>query len=114
MVDVKPMHCQNVLNSMVDKYKDSKIEQTRITMCSMYYYAMINGTIAVSPINKMVKLPKPVDKKVHFFMIDEQNRFFEQTKETAYENQFRLFVQTGLRTGEMVGLKWGDLDFENR
>ncbi len=114
MEDVKPMHCQNVLNSMADDYKGSTIEQTRITMCSMFYYAMINGIIAVSPINKMVKLPKPVEKKVHFLTIDEQKQFFDVADGTAYVDQFRLIAQTGLRTGEMVGLKWEDLDFENR
>lgn len=114
MEDVKPMHCQNVLNSMADDYKGSTIEQTRITMCSMFYYAMINGIIAVSPINKMVKLPKPVEKKVHFLTIDEQKQFFDVAEGTAYVDQFRLIAQTGLRTGEMVGLKWEDLDFENR
>ena len=52
--EVKAMHCQNVLNA--EKYKGSTIE-CRITMCSMFYYAMINGIILVSPISKMVKLP---------------------------------------------------------
>lgn len=64
--EVKAMHCQNVLNAMAEKYKGSTIEQCRITMCSMFYYATINGIIPVSPISKIVKLPKKVEKKVRF------------------------------------------------
>lgn len=62
--EVKAMHCQKVLNAMAEKYKGSTIEQCRITMCSMFYYAAINGIIPVSPISKIVKLPKKVEKKV--------------------------------------------------
>ncbi len=82
--DVRPMHCQNVLNAMAEKYKGSTIEQCRIAMCSMFYYAMINGIIPISPVNKMVKLPKPVEKKVRFLTVGEQTRFLEQAEGTAY------------------------------
>ena len=38
----------------------------------------------------------------------------EQAKGQSYENQYRFILQTGLRTRELVGLKWEDIDFENK
>lgn len=55
--DVKPLHCQNVLNQMsVGNYKDSTINLTRITMNVLFDDAVDNGLITKNPITKSVKV----------------------------------------------------------
>lgn len=46
--------------------------------------------------------------------IEEQRLFLETIKGTSNYNQYALLLQAGLRTGEMIGLRWSDVDFENR
>lgn len=112
--EVKPMHCQQVLNLMMNKYKGSTIELCRITMVSMFSCAQENQIISQSPVIRSVKSPKKFDKKVRFLTLDEQTKFLKAAKNTNKYYQYVLILQTGLRTGEMIGLKWEDVDFQNR
>lgn len=81
--DVKPMHCQKVLNLMEDNYKGSTIEQCRITMASMFFYAQENQIIPISPVVKSVKSPKKIEKKVRFLTLEEQDKFLKAAEGTS-------------------------------
>ena len=116
LTEVKPIHCQKIFTDMAEEgYKTSTIYQTRIALFNMLEFAKENEVILSNPCKKSVKsdMGKPSQKK-EALTIYVQKKFIEYAKGQSYENQFRFILQTGLRTGELVGLKWEDIDFSKK
>ena len=113
--DVRPMHCRKVLNDMDAKYKGSTIKQTYVTMGTMFRAAVMNDVIQKHPMDGVchsgtVKAPSAIK----YLTVDEQDKFLDAAKRSHNYNQYAFILETGLRTGEMVGLTWENIDFQNR
>lgn len=113
--DVKQIDCQRILNAMEDDYAGSTIRQTYMTMGTFFKSAKDNGFIDRHPMDG-VRYTKPVRAvdDIHFLTVDEQKRFLEAAKGSHNYAQYALILETGLRTGEMIGLTWDAIDWEKR
>ena len=113
--DVKQIDCQRILNAMEDDYAGSTIRQTYMTMGTFFKSAKDNGFIDRHPMDG-VRYTKPVRAvdDIHFLTVDEQKRFLEAAKGSHNYAQYALILETGLRTGEIIGLTWDAIDFEKR
>lgn len=80
----------------------------------MFSDACENGLISVNPVTKSVKCPKKPEKNTSVLTLEEQEKFLAAAKESIYYSNFLFVLQTGVRTSELRGLKWTNIDFENR
>jgi len=113
--NVKPMHCKKVLIQMDKDYAGATIRQAYITMGTMFKAAKMNDVIAKHPMDG-VRYTKPVRavNDIKFLTRKDQVIFLETAKKSHNYNQYALILETGLRTGEMIGLTWDAVDFEKR
>lgn len=59
-----------------------------------------------------VEPPKPVRAEAQTFNVEQAKRFLRAIKNDRFEAFYLLAVATGLRRGELLGLKWEDVDLE--
>lgn len=71
------------------------------------------GLLAASPADR-VKAPRPQPRPgaVRALSPEEARRFLEAARDYDYYPLFVLALTTGMRLGELLGLKWEDVDFE--
>lgn len=115
LTDVKPLHCKMVLNEMEADYAGSTIRQTYITMGTMFKSALMNDLIAKHPMNG-VRYTKPVRavNDIKYLTVEEQQKFIEAAKRSHNYYQYALILETGLRTGELIGLTWDAINWKKR
>ena len=115
MADVKPMHCKMVFNRMEDAYAGSTIRQAYIAMGTMFRSAVMNDIISKHPMDG-VRFTKPIRavNDIKFLTVEEQRRFLAVAGNSHNYYAYALILETGLRTGELVGLTWDCIDWKQR
>ena len=100
---------------MMAAYAGATIRQTYITMGTMFRSAVMNDIIEKHPMDG-VRYTKPVrapgDHRC--LTVEEQKKFLEAAKSSHNYRQYALILETGLRTGELIGLTWDVINWENR
>ena len=117
--NVRSGHIQRILNRMKrEGYSGGYIENTRQTMNMIFRQAYINGIIATNPVEKSI-MPKVESTKDNphrrALTEQEQKTFLEcvSQRKPFYADIFYVGFSTGMRIGEINGLEWEDIDFEN-
>lgn len=62
---------------------------------------------------KLVKTPKVPRYEMKIWDETQVNTFLKSTENTRYFTLFLLAISTGMRKGEILALKWEDIDFAN-
>ncbi len=68
----------------------------------------------MSKVSMRSKVNSNEQKEMQFWSVEEFTKFLEVSKGHVHYIVFSLAIYTGMRRGEILGLRWKDIDFENK
>lgn len=105
---VKPVHIIAVLSRMRNHGLSATTQRsTYSTISNLFRAAITAGIINTDPTNG-VKLPPKSNKRFQFVDRAHIADFVNAASDTPYPNEILLMLYTGMRVGELRGLRWDD------
>jgi integrase len=109
---VVPVHIRQLyLRLQVEGKGARTIQLVHVTLRCAFAQAVKEGLIGHNPL-EAVERPKVETKQFQIFTEEQVRKFTIAAKGHPYEALFYLAPTTEMRKGEILGLKWSDVDWE--
>ena len=109
---IKPSDIQLWQNNLLKKLKPRRVRNIRATFNTIFSDALRDEIIDKNPIS-LIRTPKLDKIDVKAFSLEEMKQIIATAK-----GEMKAFTAlgffTGMRSGEIIGLRWEDVDFSNR
>jgi integrase len=124
IVDIKQSDIQKYFNGKVKK-EDSIDDKSKLvpkTLKTIRYllkqafeFAMQENYLRINPSNG-IKIPTTdiKDKEISVLTLDEQEKYIQVLGATKYKLLFFTALFTGMRMGELIALKWENVDLDKK
>jgi integrase len=113
--DIRQIHIQNATNDMIEKGLNTRnVGDALSVLRQCLDTAVANKIILVNP---CVGIALPNDRVISERRVLEhweQDLLLEVAEGRFYREVYHICLLTGMRIGEIGGLKWGDIDFEKK
>lgn len=110
--DLKPDKLQSFYNKKVEHISPATVKKLHQIIHGALQQAYKNQMVPKN-VSELVILPRMKKKEVKVFSKEEQQKFMDIIKGDRAELAFRLDLATGLRIGELLALRWCDIDLDN-
>lgn len=115
LIDLKPYHIQSFYTMKMEKDKvtANTIHHYHANIHKALNYAVKTERLKYNPSDK-VELPKKQKHIANFYTVSELKTLLKFSKGSPIEPVVLLAAWFGLRRGEIIGLRWIDIDFNNK
>jgi integrase len=107
-----PRDVQRLLNQKQEtKLSDRSVAYVHAVLRHALAQAEKWGIVARN-VARLVDAPKATKAEAHFFTIDQARELLKTVKDDRIEALYVLALSLGLRQGELLGLRWQDVDLD--
>ncbi len=116
LAQIKPIHIQKLYNDFIENgYATSSLQTLHALMNNLLSVAVGNDLLMKNPSKATVR--PTVEQKDKRVLSEEEQTYLQayirQDEWQFYEPIITTMLGTGMRVGEVLGLKWEDVDFDN-
>ncbi len=113
--NVKPMHIMMMVSKMQEKgYAASTIRSFKTVVHDLFQKAVENELVQRNPVIGITVRDDDHNLKNKALSIHEQKIFMQSVESSHYRELFGFMLSTGLRISETLGLRWSDIDFDEK
>jgi integrase len=111
--NLTPAHIQGLYRDRLDSgLSPATVQKIHVVLHKALDQAASWSLVPRNP-TESVKAPRPAPEEIRPLNREQTKAFLEGARGERFEALYVLAVSTGLRQGELLGLKWGDVDLEN-
>jgi len=121
LFDIKPLHIQDLIKQKSEKGRaDGKngglskrsLKYIQQILNNIFKQAVKEGFISSNPAQDVKICYNYMENNVHVLTKEQVQKFLETAKSSQYYIAYLIELTTGLRRGEILGLKWSDINWE--
>jgi integrase len=107
-----PAHVQSFYRDRLDSgLSPATVQKIHVVLHKALDQA-VNWNLIPRNVTEAVNAPRPAPKEMRPLSPDEARKLLETARGDSLEALYVLAVHTGMRQGELLGLKWEDVDLE--
>jgi len=111
--DIRTHDCNKLKKKVMDKgLSIERVNAVIKVLKGIFKFAVDNENLLFSPAKKVDNLRRPI-RKLDYWKPGEVKQFLDANQADHYFPIYLTAVNTGLRKGELCGLLWDCVDFEN-
>lgn len=111
---LQPSDVQRMMTAkLADGLSPATVQRQRATLRAALNHALRWGLVSRNAAQLAIP-PRSTATEVKPFTVDEARAILEAAKDDPFGPLYGLALSTGMRLGEILGLCWGDVDFDKR
>jgi integrase len=112
LTTLTPAHVQRFYREKLDSGLAPRTVQYLHTLLRKALKQAVKWGLIPRNVTDAVDAPRPAKKEIKYLSFDQAKAFLKVASEDRFWALYVLAISTGLRRGELLGLRWEDLDVE--